>query len=1261
MELHAINGTGTSNDAELSDIGNRVGGENSSRTLMFPKAKINWLVGKHGTHVREIEAISRTRIAVPRVETFGPLCPLTIVAATAHPNENQFALNECVRLIQEKLAQLDAQDTVHAMHGQNGSSGPAPPMHVGPPGYTGRPYSLPHGPHRDERGRLQGQPAWASSDSPGGSVERHGGGPPERYSSYGGPPPPFHGSGYGPGGPAGMGSSGGLGGTGPRGAIGPPRGPGPPPSFGGQLPPRTAGPPPFGIPPTTAPQAMPGVPVSRSPGLGPPVEPQPPLAQDENDGIITHTITETTIQLTIPTPKAKWLIGKRGTHIVQVELSTSTRVDLTKVNEMDTLVTIVAATTDARDRRAALEACERLIREKLRFCFDEDPKILAMSASYLSPHGRGGALPPSGHEKGGSYGGELGRYAGGRGGYVGGRGGYVGGYGGYGGERGGYGGERGGYGGERGGYGHGPSGGFNGPPRDWGGAYNENDAWGAGPYELPPLGSRPPPSMGGPLPRQHPPGAPYFGGRGEVPIEESRQSHQSRQGTQHPPGAPYFGGAPRGASISSISSGALRGACMGAGASSSSDWNTPVHESLQDPAAHPAYVPAPAVRAPVDAEALRALEEKVQLLQAQLNEKVQLLEGRASTSNPTALESAAAAAAAAAAGAAAATPTKAGSVTDALPHLGEGAGAPGVLESAVMGAPGELESAVAGTPASSEGVPATALSGTPASWLLGLSRDEKAKAGWLASPPHAGVPESAVAGVPSQFARLCDNCGRAELPGVPDPTDPRRCYCARCWVGWHSEPLLLEGDPGSAEPTILLSQLGSKLYAAIPFLREAIKQDGGLSACLAKSRGRSGGTFRVNPVNGRVPVGRETVTLVQAEASGADAAGAAIGQLQATPSKQMLLSALCASLYQQGFKREIAAAGGPKRFFLSCPLLVCDFDLCKQGSELVMLPEAAANGACLGGAPAECAARAVSRATCLFSSAVSSTAPSAVLSRAGGMLETSAAALAASRWAAPSSSAGIEPAADFRAASDADFAPSTAPNIYFRPLPTDDFAPAPELLAPSDPFGTGAVVGATVPFLPTTEHADYPTDAQYDAPNDAQYNVPYDAQYDAQYGAQYGAQYDESTLYGGEAWTADAAGLRARRGTGGRGGHGGRGGLGMYAFRFGEGMFAQGSISKGSGAGGGVGGGGGAELADDTAMLQNAMGSALKPLASPLNEDSRTCVICEAQECTHALVPCGHLCLCAACVKMLIDEDEELSLCPVCRQPSSKAIRVQHT
>ena len=67
----------------------------------------------------------------------------------------------------------------------------------------------------------------------------------------------------------------------------------------------------------------------------------------------------------------------------------------------------------------------------------------------------------------------------------------------------------------------------------------------------------------------------------------------------------------------------------------------------------------------------------------------------------------------------------------------------------------------------------------------------------------------------------------------------------------------------------------------------------------------------------------------------------ALGLLQAIPSKKMLLSKLCAILYKQGFKSEIAAAGGPKRYFLSCPLLVCEFH-CKPGYELVTLPEAAA-------------------------------------------------------------------------------------------------------------------------------------------------------------------------------------------------------------------------------------------------------------------------------------------------------------------------------
>ena len=64
----------------------------------------------------------------------------------------------------------------------------------------------------------------------------------------------------------------------------------------------------------------------------------------------------------------------------------------------------------------------------------------------------------------------------------------------------------------------------------------------------------------------------------------------------------------------------------------------------------------------------------------------------------------------------------------------------------------------------------------------------------------------------------------------------------------------------------------------------------------------------------------------------------ALKLLQATPSKKMLLSTLCAILNQQGFKSEMAAAGGPKRYFLSSSLPVYG----EAGSEHVTLPEAAA-------------------------------------------------------------------------------------------------------------------------------------------------------------------------------------------------------------------------------------------------------------------------------------------------------------------------------
>lgn len=65
----------------------------------------------------------------------------------------------------------------------------------------------------------------------------------------------------------------------------------------------------------------------------------------------------------------------------------------------------------------------------------------------------------------------------------------------------------------------------------------------------------------------------------------------------------------------------------------------------------------------------------------------------------------------------------------------------------------------------------------------------------------------------------------------------------------------------------------------------------------------------------RRAAGRESVRLVQPDVRKVGASATAIALLEQLPSKQVLLSALCSSLYQRGFKAEIAAAGGPKRFF----------------------------------------------------------------------------------------------------------------------------------------------------------------------------------------------------------------------------------------------------------------------------------------------------------------------------------------------------------
>ena len=61
------------------------------------------------------------------------------------------------------------------------------------------------------------------------------------------------------------------------------------------------------------------------------------------------------------------------------------------------------------------------------------------------------------------------------------------------------------------------------------------------------------------------------------------------------------------------------------------------------------------------------------------------------------------------------------------------------------------------------------------------------------------------------------------------------------------------------------------------------------------------------------------------------------------------------------------------------------------------------------------------------------------------------------------------------------------------------------------------------------------------------------------------------------------------------------------------------------------------------------------PAAPPQEEEDRPCVVCMAVEPTNLCVPCGHQCLCAACVQIY---DPVAKGCPICREPVAQVIRV---
>jgi len=77
---------------------------------------------------------------------------------------------------------------------------------------------------------------------------------------------------------------------------------------------------------------------------------------------------------------------------------------------------------------------------------------------------------------------------------------------------------------------------------------------------------------------------------------------------------------------------------------------------------------------------------------------------------------------------------------------------------------------------------------------------------------------------------------------------------------------------------------------------------------------------------------------------------------------------------------------------------------------------------------------------------------------------------------------------------------------------------------------------------------------------------------------------------------------------------------------------------------------------------ESASRSAVEPISRPIADGSAArvalhgdCVVCCDQLATHVFTACGHLCACGECAKSII---ESTALCPICRTPSSTAVKV---
>jgi hypothetical protein len=72
-------------------------------------------------------------------------------------------------------------------------------------------------------------------------------------------------------------------------------------------------------------------------------------------------------------------------------------------------------------------------------------------------------------------------------------------------------------------------------------------------------------------------------------------------------------------------------------------------------------------------------------------------------------------------------------------------------------------------------------------------------------------------------------------------------------------------------------------------------------------------------------------------------------------------------------------------------------------------------------------------------------------------------------------------------------------------------------------------------------------------------------------------------------------------------------------------------------------------------QVQAQLGSSVVPSAAPaprLGAEETMCVVCMDAPKDRVVLPCGHMCVCAACAQLLRD------LCPVCRGPIERLVQV---